>query len=446
MRRLASLFVLAAIALLLTIVGCEALVGDSSTLAKYLIVDGTSVDGGTDATILDSSPPPADGGGDAPEASCAPDDLADCDGGCGVKKNRCGTVIACGGCPAGQTCGGPAPGSTVNIANVCGVGACTPECANRACGLTDGCESICAFGGCPVGLACMGGVCKCGPSTCSGCCGTDGQCHSGVGDPAGCGTGGVVCQPTVNGKCTKTACGGNGQPCCGGSACTSPLACEDGGFCGCTPKCDSTTKCGADDGCGGVCQAGWNMCPEGERCVTGGVCTCDPAACPGCCNGSSCVVMTSSTQCGSNGVACVDCGGKVCNVGCGSSCGGEGLVCCTPGDTCIAPLTCVVADGGSMCSCAPSCAGKACGEGDGCGNVCPGSCLAGQFCDVEAGTCGCDGTSCPEGCCIAGVCINGNVGNPALCGIGGVACTACAAGQICSGGCVSGDGGAEAGM
>ena len=56
---------------------------------------------------------------------------------------------SCGACPAGQTC---------NAAGACEAGACTPNCAGKACG-DDGCGGSC--GTCPAGESCTAaGTCQ----------------------------------------------------------------------------------------------------------------------------------------------------------------------------------------------------------------------------------------------------------------------------------------------
>src|SRR5205823_6227599 len=65
-------------------------------------------------------------------------------------------------------------------------------------------------------------------------------------------------------------------------------------------------------------------------------------------------------------------------------------------------------------------------------------CGANPACDANThcvmGNCVCDGTSCPNGCCMGNVCVaptNGFNGGP--CGTGGVQCTLCVQGQACVG-------------
>src|SRR4029077_1349135 len=75
----------------------------------------------------------------------------------------------------------------------------------------------------------------------------------------------------------------------------------------------------------------------------------------------------------------------------------------------------------------PSCAGKACGESDGCGGVCnSGACGTGQRCVIGVGTC--DPTSC-AGCCAGSICKDGNADGE--CGHGGTVCATCPSGVAC---------------
>lgn len=88
-------------------------------------------------------------------------------------------------------------------------------------------------------------------------------------------------------------------------------------------------------------------------------------------------------------------------------------------------------DGGkdALILCIPRCEGKPCGGDDGCGGRCTvGFCALGQRCDE--GTCRCDQSSCPEGCCQQNACFVGAADSH--CGTAGQACVDClAAGQSC---------------
>jgi hypothetical protein len=244
--------------------GCGLLLGD---LSVSLIAG----DAQADALAPDGGPICADG----------------CGGRCGKLIDACGTAIDCGGCPNGLRCGGGG-------ANVCGTGACTPSCALKACGASDGCDGVCD-GDCPTGERCVSGICGCDPSVCTGCC-NGVTCEQGLRDDA-CGHGGAACR-----------------------VCTKPLTCgggANGGECGCTPSC-AGAACGQSDGCGGTCATG--TCPNNQSCVAGAcVCTAPLTAC-----GPRCVDLTSDdTACGSctkacpNGSSCTSsaCVARIGNVG-----------------------------------------------------------------------------------------------------------------------------------
>src|SRR5581483_7307846 len=113
------------------------------------------------------------------------------------------------------------------------------------------------------------------------------------------------------------------------------------------------TQCAATDGAccnggSGVCQGDQCIaCDAGQRCHQG-QCVCDATSCPnGCCDGANCVPFADQTnqRCGTGGAACAACTGS-------DTCGGGG----TPG----------------VCGCTPDCAGKQCGEPNGCGGTCTG--------------------------------------------------------------------------
>lgn len=176
--------------------------------------------------------------------------------------------------------------------------------------------------------------------------------------------------------------------------------------------------------------------PARARCVEG------RADCAG--DGACATVLASDpAHCGRCGRACD--GGSVCSRGeCVARCD-DGLVKCGQAcvDTkahpdhcgacdkpCAAPSRC---EGGSCKACAPSCAGKRCGEPDGCDGLCQtGSCDAGQRC--VQGSCICDAQSC-AGCCRAGQCMTGQ--SASACGEGGAACRTCTTGTACDvGACV----------
>jgi hypothetical protein len=128
---------------------------------------------------------------------------------CGPAGDGCGNTLACGTCPAGQTCGGG------GVRGTCGAidgGTCSPlTCTQQGfnCGPAgDGCGGLLACGTCPAGETCGGGgqsgVCgspACTPETC-------------VGLGLNCGPAGDGCGGTLNcGTCSSGAvCGGGGTP------------------------------------------------------------------------------------------------------------------------------------------------------------------------------------------------------------------------------------------
>jgi len=103
---------------------------------------------------------------------------------------------------------------------------------------------------------------------------------------------------------------------------------------------------------------------------------------------------------------------------------------CCGGGCCAADAT--SCNEANLC-CVPNCAGRECGP-DGCGRdgSC-GTCPQGETCNAE-GQCGCDATSCPNGCCetASGPCQEGNTNQ--FCGTNGVACGTCTGQEQCRNG------------
>ena len=88
--------------------------------------------------------------------ACVPASCGDLGKNCGTILDGCGGTVTCAsganlGCGNGQSCGGGGP-------NLCGTNACTPQgCVAGACGVTsDGCASVADCGGCPAGQTCGG--------------------------------------------------------------------------------------------------------------------------------------------------------------------------------------------------------------------------------------------------------------------------------------------------
>ena len=215
----------------------------------------------------------------------------------------------------------------------------------------------------------------------------------------------------------------------------------------CTPTCAPTETC-----VGGVCEplpipAAWNCAKtafaDGQTCE----CGCG-AVDPDCGDAAKPVVgCKSAGACQANGacpVCAPSCAGKVCgDDGCGGVCG----ACVDPDKPSCSAGTCV--------ACVPACSGKTCGD-DGCGGSC-GACAAGQLC--AAGTCAypsadqsCNGhcgglapagCACTAGCASEGTCcvdvgVCGCVAdcNNKSCGDDGCggSCGACGAGTVCTSG------------
>jgi hypothetical protein len=100
--------------------------------------DHESFDARRAALCNDCEPP------DPPDPPCTPS----CAGKpCGA-SDGCYDNCHAGACPVGTTCGGG------GVADQCG---CTPQCAGRACGAPDGCGGVCDDGVCPTGLFCSAG-------------------------------------------------------------------------------------------------------------------------------------------------------------------------------------------------------------------------------------------------------------------------------------------------
>ncbi len=147
------------------VVGCSTGSGSKVAAGRGGGTGGGAFDASVDGPgiVLDAGP---ESGG------CAKSTCQSLGANCGtVTDPKCGGVIQCGSCPAGQTCGG------AGTHNVCGVGsnpdACVPlTCAgqNISCGPAgDGCGGTLNCGSCALPKACGGGGTP-------GVCGCTGQC------------------------------------------------------------------------------------------------------------------------------------------------------------------------------------------------------------------------------------------------------------------------------
>ena len=300
---------------------------------------------------------------------------------------------------------------------------CTrPTMGPSQCVHDGSCDGACP--GCCSGATCTAPAtlraCGVHGSTCMDCsvvgdrCSTDGQCTCGPGPECGPG---LHC---VSGSCVcdQTSCPAG---CCDGDLCAPRAfqACGAGGA-ACAP-CDPATT----DTCAstGACQCGAGPpCDSGQWCA-GGTCVCDARSCSGCCAGSLCLSGSADAACGAAGVVCEPCATPAtCSDGACSNCDSASCAggCCT-GSTChessmsfcgVDAVPCAFCDALRADTCAAS-------GGCKCGTEAP--CGAGQRCG--SGSCVCDATSCPNGCCVGDGCYS-----PSLqqCGTAGGACVGCA--------------------
>ena len=274
---------------------------------------------------------------------------------------------------------------------------------------------------------------KCNSTTCAdGCCGTDGECYTGV-SPQACGTGAATCQECTSGEsCVQGQCrlgtdgGGGGAGGSGGS----------GGAGGGTGNCNATNCAGGCCKSDGTCQtvtsaqacgkmgAACAACSFGQTCAAG---TCTSNTCGSCRDGAGNCVDGGNTDnvCGTGGNIsrrCDTANGQMCQNGncVGGSCNANNC-----SDGCCAAGTCVRDGGVAQCGGG----GVACqtcnGTAQCVNNACTGGGSDGGF-NLDGGFGTCDALSCPTGCCVQGVgiCLPGD--DPFIgCGTGGADCVSC---------------------
>lgn len=209
-----------------------------------------------------------------------------------------------------------------------------------------------------LGLSCGTAASRCGPSNCTGCCDSAGECAAGSSNVT-CGSGGTLCQLCTSiqactlGQCITQSSSGGGNGSGGGGGATGGGGGAIGGGGGQTAGGGGTASCSpaSCQGCcqaNGVCASGTNnascgsggeqcqLCSAGNcnaqgQCVAGqgggggatggggggamgggggGVGSCSVATCPsGCCTTAGvCITVTSPTRCGGGGNACQSCG------------------------------------------------------------------------------------------------------------------------------------------
>ena len=195
---------------------------------------------------------------------------------------------------------------------------------------------------------------------------------------------------------------------CGPGNCNG--CCSKAGACIIIP---SSTYCGSGGKPCVSCDSD-QVCFQG-KCVKGST-SCSSSSCPkGCCKGDQCVAGTAAGACGAGGQPCKACSSTqtckdhacACDSSSCSGCCDPATSSCKPGNE---PGYC--GKGGGQC--------KACKAGEGCVG---GACKAGPSCGPS---------SCPAGCCDGSTCRPGT--DSLACGTGGQNCIACQAGETCASG------------
>lgn len=356
---------------------------------------------GTCRTGLDTQ---ACGGGGKQCSDCIANGFTSCEAttkSCARSTTQCNAATCATGCCA--VVGGQTQCLSGTEANACGTnGQSCQQCSaqGRTC---DTRSRTCSAS-------------KCDATNCNGCCVGD-TCLPGT-DALACGVRGAQCTSCqAQGRVCRAQAGGGGQ--CEGAPTCSPANCG-----GC---CNGDTCVDGSDGaaCGKGGQACQNCLVQGQVCIPQGqpnerTCqvqpACNAANCPGCCQGNTCIVLTTNLSCGRGGQACRPCGAnESCNAGV-----------CTPNPAC-GPANCAGCCIGNVCALgnqntACGVAGAACANCAAAGNVCQGG-----RCEAQA----CSPANC-AGCCQGNTCVLGTQDD--ACGRGGLACNNCAAGgQVCQG-------------
>ena len=385
------------------------------------------------AVACSDDQPPGAGGQDG--AVCGPATCLGCcsNGACVTTPNSaaCGTGgQQCLACNAGESCmfGACTKGSSCGPSNCatgcCQAGMCVLGSSNAACGKGGKtCTNCASAGETCKSQACSGGT-TCGPGKCAGCC-KGGMCLTGSTDSV-CGKGGNACTncSTSSKKCDTATGTCKGGSTCGASNCNTGC-CKNNQ---CHPG-NSVSICGKSGKACQDCQAFGKKC-DGVTgaCVGGGPTNCGPTNCgAGCCKNNSCETGNGNGACGKGGAACDDCSatGKTCDSstrtckGTTPSCGPTTCAGCCKGGNCFAGnTTSACGKNAAACvDCAPS--GKICDTSTGnCKTSGPTSCGPSNCTGC------CDGTKCETGYATT------------ACGKGGQACVQCKAWETClSNGC-----------
>ncbi len=226
--------------------------------------------------------------------------------------------------------------------------------------------------GCNQAADCMSGFCVDGV-----CCDT--ACNAGVCDSCS-----IAGGAASNGTCALFT----GTPCDDGNGCTKSDTCQ-AGVC----VSGSPVICAALDACHdiGTCDMATGMCdspakPDGAACDDGDRCTLSDTCQTGSCVGANPVICPMPDACHDVGVC-----DKVSGL-CSNSAKADGTTC----------------DDGDACSLGETCQAGVCGKGS--PVVCPvqDACHVQGTCDATTGKCDApaapDGTPCPGGLCMGGVC------------------------------------------
>ena len=335
-------------------------------------IDTVIESGGENSTHVESNQSTIDGGKDGSGAGFCSSGSLVCDGGCVASDVRhCGscandctnlprvvgaTTCAGGDCSfSGSSCasgwadcnGVVADGCETDLTRVNTCGDCATKCSGGTplCGPSDG------------GHACISGCPASTPTLCAG------ACVETASSVQNCGACGNACTTSI----------AHAQPACDSGACTWTC---NAGYSACNGACvDEQADANNCGGCGAA-----HACPAGMTCQAGG-CGC-PAGTHDC--GGTCQSNTSLGSCGA-----------ACNTPCpGPANGGEyGAATCN-GTAC-----------GIVCNEPYTLCGQACvdeqSDSNNCG-VCGSACGAGTTC-IKGG-CGCNATSCPNGCCTGNAC------------------------------------------
>lgn len=248
---------------------------------------GETAKGPPGGYVLDSGVEGSSPDGAGGTTGCKPATCAQLGADCGVAPDGCGSVISCGACASGKTCGGAGP-------NRCGSMTCTPHnCAQAGaeCGYaSDGCGNAIHCGSCPGWSVCGANgkqnqcgcaVKSCGPLSVE--CGTA---------PDGCGST-IDCGSCPAGK----TCGAAGPNKCGTGTCTPSTCSAQGKDCGwVSDLCASALSCG-------TCQSPMTCGGAGVA----SVCGAPPPSCsmwisPG--TGSTATVFTAQWSASSDATSC----------------------------------------------------------------------------------------------------------------------------------------------